>query len=77
MGHKIRSKKKTTIVLHFENEPKEINTLEEIEIMKVTSSNHMLKIIYCFFYYNILKSFIDVFVFVKDLIIKIINYQAE
>jgi hypothetical protein len=36
----------------------------------------MIKIIYCFFYYNvlILKSFIDVFVFVKDLIIKIINY---
>jgi hypothetical protein len=44
MGHKIRSKKKTTIVLHFENEPKEINTLEEIEIMKVTTSDHMLNI---------------------------------
>ena len=33
------------ISLHFENYPKRINALEEMEIMKVTTSNHMFNII--------------------------------
>ena len=46
------------------------------ELLSVQFGIIWLKIIYYFFYYNILilKSFIVVFVFVKDLIIKIINY---
>jgi hypothetical protein len=34
----------TITILHFENHPKRINTLEEIEIMKVTTYDHMFKI---------------------------------
>ena len=31
--------------LHFENDPKRINALEEMEIMKVTTSDHMVNIV--------------------------------
>ena len=33
-------------ILHFENDSKRINALEEMEIMKATTSNHMLNIIH-------------------------------
>jgi hypothetical protein len=33
------------MILHFENYPKRINDLEEMEIMKTITSNHMLNII--------------------------------
>jgi hypothetical protein len=32
-------------ILHFENDPKRINALEEMEIMKATTSDHILNII--------------------------------
>jgi hypothetical protein len=35
----------TMTILHFENDPKRINYLEEMEIMKATTSDHMLTII--------------------------------
>jgi hypothetical protein len=35
----------TMRILHFKNDPKRINALEEMEIMKATTSDHMLNII--------------------------------
>jgi hypothetical protein len=35
----------TMMVLHFENDLKSINALEEMEIMKATTSDHRLNII--------------------------------
>ena len=35
----------TMTILLFENDPKRINALEEMEIMKATTSDYMLKII--------------------------------
>ena len=32
-------------ILHFENDPKIINALEEVKIIKATASDHMLNII--------------------------------
>ena len=43
-GHEMRLMEETMKILHFENDSKRINTLEEIEIAKVTTSNHMLNI---------------------------------
>ena len=35
----------TMTILNFENDPERINALEEMEIMKETTSSHMLNII--------------------------------
>ena len=43
--HKLRPMEETMAILHFENNPKRINALEEMEIMKVATSDHMLNII--------------------------------
>ena len=40
----MRPMEETMTILDFENDPKRINALEEMEIMKETSSNHMLNI---------------------------------
>ena len=34
----------TITILHFENDPKRINTLQVMEVMKAATSNHMLNI---------------------------------
>ena len=31
----------TMTILHFKNDPKRINALEEMEVMKATTSDHM------------------------------------
>ena len=41
-GHDMRSMEETVTILQFENGPKGNNALAEIEIMKVTTSDHML-----------------------------------
>ena len=38
------SMEETMAILHFVNDPKRINTFEEMEIMKETTSNHKLNI---------------------------------
>jgi hypothetical protein len=35
-------------ILHFENDPRRINALEELEIMKATTSDRMLNIVHNF-----------------------------
>jgi hypothetical protein len=35
----------TMTILHFENDPKRINVLEDIEIMKATTSDHIIQYI--------------------------------
>ena len=37
-GHEMRPMEETMMILHFENDPRRINALEESEIMKVTTS---------------------------------------
>jgi hypothetical protein len=44
-GHEMKPMEETMTILHFENDPKRINALEEMGIMKVTTSDHMLNII--------------------------------
>ena len=41
----MRSMEGTMPVLHFENDPKKINALVDIEMVKATSSEHMFYII--------------------------------
>jgi hypothetical protein len=36
----------TMVILHFENDPRRINALEELEIMKATTSDRMLNIVH-------------------------------
>ena len=43
--HEMRPMEETMTILHFENGPKRIIALEEMEIMKATTSGHMLNII--------------------------------
>ena len=43
-AHKMQQMEETMRILHFENYFKRINTLEEMKIMKVTTSDHMLNI---------------------------------
>jgi hypothetical protein len=43
-GHEIRPMEETVTILHFENCPKGIEALEEIEIIKATTFDHMLNI---------------------------------
>ena len=43
-GHEMRPIQETMTVLHLENVPKRITALEEMEIMKATSSDHMFNI---------------------------------
>ena len=38
----------TMTILQFENDPRRINALEELEIMKETTSDHMLNIVHNF-----------------------------
>ena len=35
----------TMTILYFDNDPKSINALEEFEVMKATTSDHVLNII--------------------------------
>ena len=42
----MRPMEETMTILHFENDPRRINTLEELEIMKVTTSDLMLNIVH-------------------------------
>ena len=44
----MRPMEETMTILHFENDPRRINTLEEVEIMKATSSDRMLNIVHNF-----------------------------
>ena len=44
-GHEMRPTEETMEILYFENGPKRIDALEKMEIMKATSSDHMLNII--------------------------------
>jgi hypothetical protein len=41
----MRPMEETMTILHFENDYKRINALEEMKIMKATTSEHMLNII--------------------------------
>ena len=41
----MRPMEETMTILDFENDPKRINALEEMEVMKATNSDHMLNII--------------------------------
>jgi hypothetical protein len=41
----MRSMEETMAILNFENDHKRINALEKIEIMKATTSDHMLNVI--------------------------------
>ena len=41
----MRPMEETKTILHFENDPKRINAIEEIDIMKATTSDHMLNFI--------------------------------
>ena len=43
-GHEMRSMTETMNILYFENEPKRINSLVKIEVMKGNTSDHMLNI---------------------------------
>ena len=43
-GHEKRPMEETVTILNFENDTKKINYLEEMEIMKATTSDHMLNI---------------------------------
>ena len=45
-GHEMRSMEETMTILHFENDPRKINALEELEIMKATTSDRMLNIVH-------------------------------
>jgi len=38
----------TMMILHFENNPRRISALEELEIMKATTSDRMLNIVHNF-----------------------------
>ena len=55
----MQSIEETMAVLHFENNAKGINALEEIEIMKITTSNHKLNIIQINQLYKILQPLQD------------------
>ena len=41
----MRPMEEIMMILRFENDPKRINALEEMEIMKATTPDHMLNII--------------------------------
>ena len=43
-GHEMWRMEETMTVLYFENDSKKINVFEEMEIMKVTSTSHILTI---------------------------------
>jgi hypothetical protein len=43
--HEMRPMEETTTILHFENDPRRINALEEMEIVKATTSDYMLNIV--------------------------------
>ena len=43
-AHEMRPIEETMTITHFENDPKRINNLEEIEIRKVIISDYMLNI---------------------------------
>ena len=45
-GHEMRPMEETMTILHFEDDPRRINVLEELEIMKATTSDCMLNIIH-------------------------------
>ena len=45
-GHKMRLMEEIMTILHFKNDPRRINALEELEIMKTTTSNRMLHIVH-------------------------------
>ena len=53
MGHEIRPMEETMTILDFENDPKRINVLKEMEIMKATTSDHMLNIMQNTHHYRI------------------------
>ena len=46
VGHEMRPMEETMTILHFENDPRRINALKELEIMKATTSNRMLNIVH-------------------------------
>ena len=46
MGHGMRPMEETKMILHFENDSRRINALEELEIMKATTSDRMLNIVH-------------------------------
>ena len=45
VGHEMQPLEETMTILHFENDPRRINTLEELEIVKATTSDCMLNIV--------------------------------
>ena len=45
-GNKMRPIEETMTILHFENDPRRINALEELEIVKATTSDPMLNVVH-------------------------------
>ena len=45
-GHEMRPMEQTMMNLHFENDPRRINALDELEIVKATTSDCTLNIVH-------------------------------
>ena len=45
-GHEMQPMEETMTILHFENDPRRINALKELEIMRATTSDRMLNTLY-------------------------------
>ena len=56
MGHGMQLMEETMTILNFKNDSKRINALEEIEIMKATTSYHILNIMQNNRLYNIIQT---------------------